>query len=133
MEKNREDEPGLILIGVVGVCASGKSTLIRGLQSRGYRARHIAQEHSYVKDMWKKITNPDMLIFLDVSFPMTVTRRQLTWREVDWAEQQRRLAHAREHADFYLQTDKLSANEVLEEVICFVQTFLAKGQFHTTP
>ena len=133
MGKNREDEPGLILIGVVGVCASGKSTLIRGLESRGYRARHIAQEHSYVKDMWKKITNPDVLVFLDASYPMTVLRRQLNWREADWAEQQRRLAHAREHADFYIQTDQLSADEVLEEVIQFVERFFAKGQFHTIP
>jgi len=133
LRKNREDEPNLILIGVVGVCASGKSTLIRGLESRGYRARHIAQEHSYVKDMWKKITNPDVLIFLDASYPMTVSRRQLAWREADWAEQQRRLAHAREHADFYIQTDQLRPDEILEEVVQFIGKFLAKGQFHTIP
>ena len=116
-----------LLIGVVGVCASGKSTLIRGLESRGYRARHIAQEHSYVKDMWKRITNPDVLIFLDASYPVTVKRRQLNWSEADWAEQQRRLSHAREHADFYIQTDQRSADEVLEEVVRFIGEFPAKG------
>jgi len=121
------------LIGVVGVCASGKSTLIRGLELRGYRARHIAQEHSYVKDMWKRITNPDVLIFLDASYPVTVKRRQLDWIEADWVEQQRRLSHAREHADFYIQTDQRSAEDVLEEVVRFVGEVLAKGQFHTTP
>src|SRR5689334_24796043 len=91
-----------ILIGVVGVCASGKSTLIAGLEARGYRGRHIAQEHSYVKDMWKRITNPDVLIFLDASYPVTVQRGQLNWREADWQEQQRRLVHARENASHYI-------------------------------
>ncbi len=110
------------MIGVVGVCASGKSTLIKGIEARGYRARHIAQEHSYVKDMWKRITNPDILIFLDVSYPLTLQRRKLDWSEANWAEQQRRLAHAREHADFYLNTDDLNAEQVLERVITFLET-----------
>jgi hypothetical protein len=108
------------LIGVVGVCASGKSTLIQGLEAQGFRTRHIAQEHSFVKDMWKRITNPDVLIFLDVTYPLSVQRRQLNWTEADWAEQQRRLSHAREHADLYLKTDDLSIGQVLDIVIAFV-------------
>jgi uridine kinase len=128
-----DDRHDLFLIGVVGVCASGKSTLIRGLESRGYHARHIAQEHSYVKDMWKQITNPDVLIFLDASYAMTVERRQLNWFEADWAEQQHRLRHAREHADIIVQTDQRTPDEVLDEVVQFVTKILAKGQFHTTP
>jgi deoxyadenosine/deoxycytidine kinase len=118
--KNDRSERSL-LIGVVGVCASGKSTLIRGLEERGYRARHIAQEHSYVKDMWKRITNPDILIFLEASYPVTVQRRQLNWHEADWAEQQRRLSHARENADRIIQTDTRSAEQVLKEVITFIE------------
>ena len=118
---------------MVGVCASGKSTLIKGLESRGYRARHIAQEHSYVKDMWKRITNPDILIFWDASYTVTIERRQLNWLETDWAEQQRRLSHAREHADFYLQTDQRSEGEVLEDVVRFIGEISVKGQFNTTP
>lgn len=109
------------LIGVVGVCASGKSTLIKGLKARGLNARHIAQEHSYVKDMWRRITNPDLLVFLDASYPKTRERRQMNWAEADWDEQQRRLAHARAHADFYLQTDDLSIEAVLEAVIDFIE------------
>ncbi len=108
------------LIGVVGVCASGKSTLIKGMEARGYRTRHIAQEHSYVKDMWKRITNPDVLIFLDVSYPLMLQRRQLSWTEADWAEQQRRLAHAREHADLYINTNSLSVEQVLEIALIFL-------------
>jgi deoxyadenosine/deoxycytidine kinase len=120
-----------LLIGVVGVCASGKSTLIAGLEARGYRGRHIAQEHSYVKDMWKRITNPDVLIFLDASYPVTVERNKMNWNEADWQEQQRRLIHAREHADYYIQTDAYSAEQVLEEVVGFIEFFLAKRNFPT--
>jgi hypothetical protein len=133
LENTQPPEQKSFLIGVVGVCASGKSTLIRGLTERGYRARHIAQEHSYVKYMWQHITNPDVLIFLDVSYPMTVKRRQMSWLESDWEEQQRRLSHAREHAHLYLQTDQLNEGEVLDEVVQFLLKFLANGQFHTTP
>lgn len=113
------------LIGVVGVCAAGKSTLIAGLTRLGWRTRHIAQEHSYVKDMWQRLTNPDILIFLDASYPTTVQRRQLNWSEADWQEQQHRLRHARAHADLYLDTDNLSAEQVLEQVVQFVESRLA--------
>jgi guanylate kinase len=115
-----EDKPpgtSQLLIGVVGPCASGKSTLIAGLTRLGYRTRHIAQEHSYVKDMWQRLTNPDVLVFLDAPFSRTVQRRQLDWSEADWQEQQHRLRHARENADLYLETDTLSAEQVLERVV----------------
>ena len=104
------------LIGVVGFCAAGKSTLIAGLTRLGYRTRHIAQEHSYVKDMWLRLTNPDMLVFLDVSYATTCQRRKLDWTKADWDEQQHRLRHAREKADLFLDTDKLSVEQVLERV-----------------
>jgi cytidylate kinase len=119
--------PPRLLIGVVGVCASGKSTLIQALKARGYNARHIAQEHSYVKDMWRRITNPDLLIFLDASYEKTRERRQMNWAETDWTEQHRRLAHAREHADFYLPTDALSIDQVLEAVIAFLENSQLPG------
>jgi cytidylate kinase len=110
-----------LLIGVVGPCASGKSTLIAGLTRLGYRTRHIAQEHSYVKDMWQRLTNPDLLVFLDAAYLTTCQRSQLDWTEEDWREQQHRLSHARENADLYLDTDKLSAEEVLAKVVMFVE------------
>jgi len=105
------------LIGVVGPCAAGKSTLIEGLTRLGYCTRHIAQEHSYVKDMWLRLTNPDVLVFLDASYTSTTQRRRLDWSEADWQEQQHRLRHARENADIYVETDKLSAEQVLERVV----------------
>ncbi len=113
--------PGDLLIGVVGPCGAGKSTLIAGLDRLGYRTRHIAQEHSYVPDMWQRLTHPDVLIFLDAQYPTTCTRRNIDWSEADWEEQQRRLRHAREHADLYIETDDLSAEEVLQRVDNFIQ------------
>jgi ABC-type cobalamin/Fe3+-siderophores transport system ATPase subunit len=109
------------LVGIVGPCGSGKSTLKSGLERLGYQVRHIAQEHSYVGDMWKRITNPDILVFLDASFPVATARRKLTWREADYIEQQRRLAHARQHADLYLFTDGLGIEEVVARVAGFLE------------
>jgi guanylate kinase len=109
------------LIGVVGPCGSGKSTLIGGLEKRGYRCRHIAQEHSYVKYMWQRITNPDVLIFLDCSYENSTTRRKLTWLPADHEEQQRRLSHAREHAHIIIDTNFLNTDEVLARALTFLQ------------
>jgi deoxyadenosine/deoxycytidine kinase len=108
------------LIGVVGPCGSGKTTLIASLKRLGYRTRHIAQEHSYVKDMWQRLTKPDILVFLDASWPVTCQRRRLDWTEAEWQEQQCRLRHSRQHADLVLDTDKISIDEVLQRVVMFV-------------
>ena len=115
-----------LLIGVVGPCASGKTTLIAGLKQRGYHARHIAQEHSFVPDMWQRLTNPNILIFLDASYPVTCQRRKLDWSEADWREQQQRLSHAKEHSDLYLKTDHLSIEEVLAQTLEFIQRKIAR-------
>jgi cytidylate kinase len=109
------------LIGLVGPCAAGKSTIGARLAQRGYRVKHIAQEHSYVKDMWKRITNPDVLIFLDASYPVTLERRKLDWTQADYAEQHRRLAHARANADLYIFTDALEIEAVEQKIIDFLK------------
>jgi deoxyadenosine/deoxycytidine kinase len=108
------------VVGVVGPCASGKSTLISALKQEDIEFRHIAQEHSYVQTMWKQLTNPDVLIFLDASYEVTCQRRRLNWTEAEYAEQHRRLAHARQHADLYLLTDHLSALEVQIKIAEFL-------------
>ena len=110
-----------LLVGIVGPCGSGKSTLIAALEQRGFACRHIAQEHSYVKDMWKRISHPDLLIFLQASFPVCTARRRLSWNESDYAEQQRRLAHALQHADLVVDTDPLTPIQVIERVLAFLE------------
>ena len=109
------------LIGVVGPCGSGKSTLVAGLEKQGYRCRHIAQEHSYVQYMWQKITNPDVLIFLECSFENSTIRRKLNWLPTEYEEQLRRLSHAREHSHLIIDTNNLSTDEVLVRALDFLK------------
>jgi deoxyadenosine/deoxycytidine kinase len=108
-------------IGIVGPCASGKSTLIRGLAQHGYQAKHIVQEHSYVPGMWQLITNPDILIYLDVSYEESQRRRPMNWTEQDYRIELERLRHARANAHYYLDTDGLSPAEVLAQVLLFLK------------
>jgi deoxyadenosine/deoxycytidine kinase len=107
-------------IGVVGPCASGKSTLIQGLAQHGYQAKHIVQEHSYVPGMWQLITNPDILIYLDVSYKESLRRRPMNWTQKDFDQELDRLRHARINTNYYLNTDDLTPAEVLERVLFFL-------------
>jgi cytidylate kinase len=116
------EPPSKPLIGVVGPCGSGKSTLIAGLEPYGYPCRHIAQEHSYVQAMWQIVSQPDLLIYLGASFPVSTARRRLDWQEKDYQEQLRRLSHAREHAHLIIDTDHLTADQVLQKALIFLET-----------
>jgi ABC-type branched-subunit amino acid transport system ATPase component len=104
-------------IGIVGPCTAGKSTLINRLRGRyNVVLRHIAQEHSYVQNMWQRLNPPNWLVFLDVTYPVSMQRKKLNWTLAEYQEQQRRLIHARQHADFYLMTDELTPDQVAEKV-----------------
>jgi hypothetical protein len=109
-------------IAVVGPCASGKSTLVAALKAAGYDARHPAQEHSYVKDMWLRRVNPDVLIYLDLSYESYQQRRPNDDAGPEYLDMQRaRLAHARAHADLVVDTSELMAEEVRAAVAGFLE------------
>ena len=110
-------------IAIVGVCASGKTTLVSGLKAAGYDAYNVAQEHSCIHDFWNK-HQPDLLVMIDAGMPVIRKRRLVYWDEERLAVQHRRLADAKAHAQFYLQTDSLSAREVLHTVIAFIQKWV---------
>ena len=110
----REPIPGRVV--VVGVCASGKSGLVVALQVWGYDARSCAQEHSYVSDMWQRLSRPQALIYLDAHVETVHARGRRNLPPEHLAVQRRRLAHARSHCDLYLPTDPLSLAEVAERV-----------------
>jgi len=109
-----------IVIGVVGPCTAGKSTLIHNLQQIGIEARHVAQEHSYVATMWKRLTNPDVLIYLDVSYTISLRRKNLGWTVDEYNEQLYRLRDARVNANFYLMTDPYTEEEVFNQILDFL-------------
>ncbi len=113
------------LIGIVGVCASGKSTLINELQRMGYSCRHIAQEHSYVPNMWQRLTNPDVLIYLSASYETTLSRRNLNWTFREYQIQLDRLNHARQSAHILIETDQLSATQVVETALVHINQLLS--------
>jgi hypothetical protein len=125
------NEPGqrrpALVVGLVGPCCAGKSTIAKTLGARGYTARIIAQEHSFAPRMWEIITHPDVLIFLDVSYPVAQQRRWMTWTPADMDEQRRRLAHAREHCHLYIDTDALSVAQVVAAITEFVDLKDPKG------
>ena len=92
------------------------------LVALGYNVRQIAQEHSYVPYMWQRISNPDLLIFLDVSFEKTLVRKPLNWTRKEYQTQQNRLSHARQHADLLINTSDLDPGQVLQTILVFLMT-----------
>lgn len=71
--------------------------------------------------MWQKIAQPDILIFLDASFPVSTARARLVWRKQDHDEQLRRLAHARQHANVVIDTDDLTPEQVLQKALEYLK------------
>lgn len=123
MEPDRSEKRPLIAI--VGPCASGKSSLVQALRERGHNAREVLQEHSYVPTMWQRITQPDVLVYLDVSEETARERRATTAPKGWYRTLDQRLFHARQHADLYLQTDEMSPQEIVDDVLAWLEALAA--------
>jgi len=108
-----------LLIAIVGVCASGKTTLVKRLQELGINAYNVAQEHSGIRKLWNK-KHPDVVVMLDVTLPTVRKRRNVSWGEDRLAAQRQRLQDAREHADLFIQTDSLTKEEVVQTVLAYI-------------
>ncbi len=112
----------MLRVAVVGPCMSGKSELVGALRALGYPTHHVAQEHSYVPAMWQRMTNPDVLIYLDASYEAVRARRpSINWGPQRLQEQATRLAHAREHCDLYVDTSGLTVEAVRERVLAYLR------------
>lgn len=106
------------VIKVVGVCGSGKSTLVERLRARGFDARQISQEHSGVPDLWRRRGPPATLVYLEVSDEMARRRYpHLDLHDAYLAQERQRLALARQHAHCFVHTDELTPEEVLAQVL----------------
>jgi shikimate kinase len=118
-------------IGIVGVCASGKSTLAKSLQALGFDARQVSQEHSYVPDLFRRFSHCDILIYLDVTFD--TLRRRLDnpfWPAFLYEDQRKRVGHALDNCDLYIHTDSLRPEQVLA---CALAMLDARGVTPETP
>lgn len=117
-----DEPPESPRIALVGPCASGKSTLAQALRAAGYVVRQPAQEHSYVQNMWQRLSRPDILIYLDLDFANLARRHPHTHGGPErLAEQRQRLRHAHAHADFYVDTSNLTPQEVQASVLAFLR------------
>ncbi len=106
-----------MLIGIVGPCSSGKSTLAKALRSLDYRVKEIMQEHCSAPDMWLRLSNPDVLIYLDVDQDVAAQREGLSQPSSWWQDEREfRLAHARAHCHIYVDTTLLTPLEVFDKV-----------------
>ena len=107
-------------IAVVGTCGSGKTVLAQELQRLGYDVRECHQEHSYVPYMWKVMSRPDVLIYLDASTAVAHDRGTRHYVKGHAEEQRKRLAHARAHCNLYVRTDDLTESQVLQQAVEFL-------------
>jgi len=102
-------------IVVVGTCASGKSTLVKALRSRGFNAFACAQEHSFVPDLWR-LRKPDLVVFLEADLAAIRRRRSPTWSETIYRAQRQRLANARQAADVVIDTSRVDVHSTVRLV-----------------
>jgi hypothetical protein len=76
--------------------------------------------------MWLRLTAPDVLIYLDASLQTLLGRRPtLGFRQSDLAELERRLAHARDHADVVHSVDGESEQDTIEILDAFLRATAA--------
>ena len=106
-----------MLVGIVGPCSAGKSTLAHALRDLGYHVKEIMQEHCSAPDMWLRLSKPDVLVYLDVSEQVAAQREGHTKPSSWWKdERQVRLAHARANCNLYVDTTTLTPLQVLTKV-----------------
>ncbi len=111
----------LPLIKVVGISASGKSTLVKNLRRTGYNARPVSQEHSHVPSLWQQFDRASVLIYLEIDLAGQCQRRpDVTWDTAALLSEQARLANAREHADLKINTTNAEAETVLKVALAFL-------------
>jgi GTPase SAR1 family protein len=100
---------------VVGPCGSGKTTLVERLRAQGYDARVVAQEHSIVRDLWRR-REPDVVVALNLDLATLRRRRSPTWSADILEKQHDRLRDAFAAADIVIDTGRHGEAEVVEIV-----------------
>lgn len=117
MERERQRDRRRIV--VIGPCASGKTTLTRHLQERGYDARACGQEHSEIRDLWQH-ADPDVLVGLKIALQTLRDRRSATWSARLYERQLERLQSGYDHADLIIDADRHGPDAVLKQVLTWL-------------
>lgn len=129
-----DDYADLPLIKVVGISASGKSTLVRALRKLGYRARPVSQEHSNVPSLWQEFENPKVLIYLSITLEAQRLRRpDVSWDRPALRAEIARLTHAEGHADLKIDTSGLSADAVQAIALTYLKNEGVRHAAHPLP
>ena len=102
-------------IAVVGISASGKSTLAQELCARGYDVHCLPQEHSGVRDLALKL-GYDLVVVLDAEIETVRRRRQVGYGPERLQTERERLSAAIARALLHLHTDDLNAAGVADRV-----------------
>lgn len=119
-EPARTSTPRAPRIVIVGPCASGKSTLAEALRELGFDARVCGQEHSAVRDLWRRM-HPDLLVALDVDLATIRARRHPSWSAAIYDWQRERLRSAFAHADLTIDAATVSCEDVVDEVVAHLR------------
>ncbi len=106
---------------VVGPCASGKTTLVRLLRERGVDAYVCGQEHSIVRDLWRR-QHPDVVVALDVDLETVRARRGDDWSAAIFEEQRRRLQDAMNAADLVIDTARVGPEDAVDLVLALLRS-----------
>lgn len=110
------------LIKVVGVSASGKVDAGHVAARIGLLTRPVSQEHSDVAELWKQFGFPRVLIFLDNDLAGQRSRRpDVEWDDANLASEHGRLRSARDNADLRINTATLTAAQVRDLVVAFLE------------
>jgi chloramphenicol 3-O-phosphotransferase len=113
-----------MLIGIVGPCSAGKSTLAYLLRNQNLVVKEIMQEHCSAPDMWQRLSKPDVLVYLDVSEEVAAEREGLEKPSSWWKDERSiRLAHARAHCNLYIDTTALTPEEVSDKVKTYLEKY----------
>lgn len=103
-------------VAVVGVCGSGKSTVVAHLRRVHVDAYAVAQEHSVVRDLWNHL-QPDRVVYLQASLETVRLRRGPGWPDWIYELQRERLADARAHAAVTVDTGESDVDQTVRRIV----------------
>ena len=103
-------------VAVLGTCASGKSTVVGELRQRGLDAYVVSQEHSIVRDLWRR-ANPDFVVLLEADYATICQRRGNDWPRWLYDLQRERLIEVRNHSDITVNTSTASVDQAVDAIL----------------